>query len=153
MTEDITTDETITESSGEQLTIQRTFDAPRERVWRAFTDSDELEQWFVPDGMTAEVRANELEPDGEIAISWTNDDQRIDNEGYYVEVIEHERLVSSEETEAGELRLTYEFRDVNGGTEVVLTQEFPGPVPDGAEAGWISMLDQLEELLEEESNR
>jgi uncharacterized protein YndB with AHSA1/START domain len=151
MTDDITTDETITESSGEQLTIQRIFSATRERVWRAFTDSDELEQWFVPDGMTAEVRANELEPGGEMAISWTNDDQRIDNEGHYVEVIGHERLVSSEETEAGELRLTYEFRDVNGGTEVVLTQEFPGPVPDGAEAGWIGMLDQLEELLEEES--
>ncbi|ELY53660.1 activator of Hsp90 ATPase 1 family protein [Natronococcus amylolyticus DSM 10524] len=122
-------------------------------MWRAFTDSNELEQWFVPDGMTAEVRANELEPGGEMAISWMNDDQRIDNEGYYVEVIEHERLVSSEETETGELRLTYEFREVTDGTEVVLTQEFTSPVPDGAEAGWISILDQLEELLEEGSNR
>lgn len=153
MTDDLTTDETITESSGEQLTIQRTFDAPRERVWQAFTDSDELEQWFVPDGMTAEIRANELEPGGEMAISWMSDDQRIDNKGYYIEVIEHERLVSSEETETGELRLTYEFREVTDGTEVVLTQEFTGPVPDGAEVGWIGMLDQLEELLEEGSNR
>lgn len=133
--------------SDNRLTIRRTFDAPRERVWRAFTDADELEQWFVPDGMSAEVHANELEPGGAMAITWTDGENRIDNEGYYLEVVEHERLVSGEEVEDGELRLTYEFRDVDEGTEVVVTQEFPGPVPDGAEEGWASIIDNLEEML------
>ncbi|WP_252699017.1 SRPBCC family protein [Natronosalvus vescus] len=148
MTDDNTTAKTVTEAREEQLTIRRTVDAPRDRVWRAFTDPDELEQWFVPDGMTAEVRANELEANGEMIISWIGDDQRIDNEGYYVEVVEPERLVSGEETEDGELRVTYEFRDVDGGTEIVITQEFPESVPDGAAEGWAGMLDQLVELLE-----
>lgn len=142
---------TETDQPGETLTIRRTFDAARERVYRAFTESDELERWFVPDGMTAEVRVNELEAGGEMAVTWRDGDDRIDNEGRYVEVIENERVVSGEETDDGELRLTYEFRDAGGGTEVVITQEFPGSVPDGAEAGWTSMLDRLASMLDGEA--
>ncbi|AUV84232.1 hypothetical protein C2R22_22000 (plasmid) [Salinigranum rubrum] len=97
--------------------------------------------------MTAEVRANELQPGGEMVIHWTDGTNRVENEGYYVEVVEHERLVSGEETEGGELRLTYEFRDVADGTEVVVTQEFPDSVPDGAVEGWSSILDNLPEVL------
>lgn len=143
------TEPSNTESEDTVLTITRTFDAPRERVWRAFTDPDELEQWFVPGGMTADVYALELEPGGEMAIRWTDGENHIDNAGYYVEVVENERLVSGEETEDGELRLTYEFRDVDAGTEVVVKQEFPGPVPDGAAEGWAGMLDTLVEVLAE----
>ncbi|MFC6763859.1 SRPBCC family protein [Natrinema soli] len=147
MTDDTANHNTVVESRDDRLIIRRTFNAPRERVWRAFTDPDELEQWFVPAGMTAEVRANELEPGGAMAIHWTDGEHRIENDGYYVEVVEHERLVSGEETEDGELRLTYEFRDVDGGTEVVITQEFPESVPDGAAEGWTGMLDTLQEVL------
>ena len=129
------------------LTIRRTFDASRERVWKAFTNPDELEQWFVPEGMTAEVHALDPEPGGEFAVSWTDGENRMDNEGTYVEVVENERLVAVEETPGGELRLTYEFRDVEDGTELVLTQEFPGPVPEGAAEGWASIIDNLEEVL------
>lgn len=153
MTDDRADTEAVSESHTDQLTIRRTFDAPRSRVWRAFTEPAELEQWFVPDGMTAEVRANELESGGEMAVRWTDGETHIDNEGYYVDVVENERLVSSEEIEAGTLRLTYEFRDVDDGTEVVITQEFPGPVPDGAEEGWTGMLDTLAVMLEEGPNR
>ncbi|AHG01740.1 hypothetical protein HALLA_00180 (plasmid) [Halostagnicola larsenii XH-48] len=150
MTDETANTEIESEAHTDQLTISRTFDAPRERVWRAFTDSDELEQWFVPEGMTASVRANELEAGGEMSIHWTDGERRIENEGHYVDVVEEERLVSGEETDAGDLRLTYEFRDVDGGTEVVITQEFPGSVPDGAAAGWANMLDRLAEVLEGE---
>lgn len=144
-----TTDETEIETTETTLTLRRTFDASRERVWRAVTDADELEQWFVPDGMTAEVTANELEPGGAMSITWTDGEHPIENEGYYVEVVEHERLVTGEETADGELRLTYEFRDVDGGTEVTVTQEFPDGVPDGAAEGWSSILDNLPEVLAE----
>lgn len=143
----MTDDNTEIESSETSLTIRRTFDASRERVWTAFTDPDELAQWFVPDGMTAEVHALEPESGGSFAVSWTGGENRIENEGTYVEVVENERLLAVEEAEGGELRLTYEFQDVDDGTEVVLTQDFPGPVPDGSAAGWASILDNLEEVL------
>jgi uncharacterized protein YndB with AHSA1/START domain len=145
---DNTIDETEIETTDTTLTLRRTFDAPRERVWQAFTDPDELEQWFVPEGMTAEVRANELESGGAFAMTWTDGENHIDNEGTYVEVVENERLVSSEETEAGELRLAYEFRDVEDGTEVIVTQEFPGQVPDGAAEGWAGMFETLAKMLQ-----
>lgn len=142
-----TASETEIETADTTLTLRRTFDVPRERVWRAFTDPDELEQWFVPEGMTADVRTNELEAGGEMTITWTDGETTIDNAGHYVEVVENERLVSGEETDDGELQVTYEFRDVDDGTEVVISQEFPGPVPDGAAEGWGSMLDGLQEML------
>ncbi|WP_227380104.1 SRPBCC family protein [Haladaptatus halobius] len=134
-------------SDENQLIVRRTFDAPRERVWQAFTDSDELPQWFVPEGMEAEVHALEPEPGGAFAVSWTDGENRIDNEGTYVEVVENERLVAVEETMGGELRLGYEFREVDNGTEVIITQNFPGSVPDGASEGWAGMLDTLAEVL------
>lgn len=148
-----TTDETEIKTTDNTLTLRRTFDASRERVWRAFTDPDELEQWFVPDGMTAEVRANEVESSGDMSITWSDGENRIDNEGTYVEVVKYERLVTGEETEAGELRVIYEFRDVQEGTEVVVTQEFPGVVPNGAAEGWAGMLDNLAALLGEADDR
>lgn len=137
-------------SEEHQLTIRRTFDAPRERVYRAFTDPDELAQWFVPEGMTAEIHALEPEPGGAFAVSWTDGENRMDNEGTYVEVVENERLVTVEETGGRDLRLTYEFHDAEGGTEVVLTQEFPGPVPEGVDQGWAGILDNLEDVLQEQ---
>lgn len=143
----MTDSNTDTEAADHTLTIRRTFDASRERVWRSFTDADELEEWFVPEGMSAEVHANELESGGAMTITWTDGEHRIENEGYYIEVVDQERLVSGEETEDGELRLTYEFRDTADGTEVVITQEFPGQVPDGADEGWASILDNLSEIL------
>jgi uncharacterized protein YndB with AHSA1/START domain len=143
----MTDNNTEIETSETSLTIRRTFDATRERVWKAFTDPAELEQWFVPNGMTADVHTLEPESGGAFAVSWTDGENRIENEGTYVEVVEHERLVAVEDTAEGELRLTYDFQDVDGGTELVLTQDFPGPVPDGVVAGWTAMLDTLAEVL------
>jgi uncharacterized protein YndB with AHSA1/START domain len=36
-----------------QFTITRVFDAPRERVWRVWTDPDEAPYWLHPHGVTA----------------------------------------------------------------------------------------------------
>lgn len=44
--------------------ISRTFDAPRERVWRAWAEKDQLAQWFGPAGAKV-VKANlDLRPGG-----------------------------------------------------------------------------------------
>ena len=37
---------TVTTPSDRQIRIERIFDAPRERVWRAFTQPDLLAQWW-----------------------------------------------------------------------------------------------------------
>ena len=35
------------------ITITREFDAPREKVWRAWTDPDRLMKWWGPKGFTS----------------------------------------------------------------------------------------------------
>lgn len=132
------------------LTVRRTFDAQRERVWRAFTDPDELAQWFVPDGMKADVLALDPVPGGEMSVRWTADENQMNNEGTFEEVVEHERLVTVEETPQGVNRVTYEFHDADGGTEVVLTHELPdAKMVDGASEGWGAILDNLEKVVGE----
>lgn len=137
-------------SNDNQLSIRRTFDAPRERVWRAFTDPEELAQWFVPEGMEAEVHALDPVPGGEMSVSWTSAEHQMDNEGTYEEVVERERIVTVEETPQGVNRVTYEFHDADGGTEVVLTHELPdAQMVDGASEGWAGILDNLEAVVAE----
>lgn len=137
-------------SDDNQLTIRRTFDAPRERVWRSFTDPDELAQWFVPEGMEAEVHALDPVPGGKMSVSWTAEGNQINNEGTYEEVVEHERIVTVEETPQGVNRVTYEFHDVDNGTEVVLTHELPDAnMADGVSEGWTGILDNLKEVVAE----
>ena len=46
------------------IVITRTFAAPRDRVFRAFTDPEDLAQWWGPDGWTTETRAHDLRPGG-----------------------------------------------------------------------------------------
>ncbi len=46
------------------FTVVRTFDAPRELVWKAHTERDRLGQWWGPKGMATTVARLELEPGG-----------------------------------------------------------------------------------------
>jgi uncharacterized protein YndB with AHSA1/START domain len=44
-----------TESKTQDFVISRTFEAPRDLVWKAFTEADRLKQWFGPKGFGREV--------------------------------------------------------------------------------------------------
>jgi uncharacterized protein YndB with AHSA1/START domain len=47
-----------------ELVITRVFDAPRELVWKAFTESDRLARWWGPKGFTMLVRTLDFRPGG-----------------------------------------------------------------------------------------
>ena len=47
-----------------EFTFTRTFDAPRESVWRAWTDAASLAQWWGPKGSTIRVISLDLRPGG-----------------------------------------------------------------------------------------
>lgn len=44
--------------------IARVFDAPRERVWQAWTEAERLKQWFAPKGFTTSYCKLDLRPGG-----------------------------------------------------------------------------------------
>jgi uncharacterized protein YndB with AHSA1/START domain len=41
------------EPAGQELVIERIFDAPRELVWRAWTDPERMKRWWGPKDFTA----------------------------------------------------------------------------------------------------
>lgn len=140
------TDTTIRDTS---LTIRQTFDATPERMFHVFTEPDKLEQWFVPEGMTAQVHTLEPAPYGAFTVSWFSGESRINNKGTFVEVVENERLSWVEDTDEGESRVTVDFQDVNSGTEVILTHQLPDPeIVNEAAEGWAYLLENIENILQ-----
>ena len=59
-----TTDAMAAAPPGQELTVTRTFDAPRELVWKAFTEAERLMQWWGPKGVTMRVAKMDLRPGG-----------------------------------------------------------------------------------------
>ena len=51
-------------STEQDFIITRTFDAPRELVWRAWTEREHLMRWFGPKGTTISHAALDLRPGG-----------------------------------------------------------------------------------------
>lgn len=87
------TDDTDTETTETSLTVRRTFDVPPARLYRAFTDPDELAVWYAPGDMTVEVHALEPHVGGSLSISMHGDEGRHDAEGTFTDGVENERLV------------------------------------------------------------
>ena len=56
---------TPTTTADREVVVSRTIDAPRERVFEAFTEVRHLTQWWGPDGFTTTTRAFEFRVGGE----------------------------------------------------------------------------------------
>jgi uncharacterized protein YndB with AHSA1/START domain len=54
---------TITEA-GSEFTISRVFDAPRDLVWKCFTELEHMKQWWGPKGFTVVKSEMDLRPGG-----------------------------------------------------------------------------------------
>lgn len=119
------------ETSETSLTIRRTFDAPRERVFRAFVDPDDLEAWQSTGDLSIEVHTIDAESGGSLPVSHFSGDDRFDFEGEFLEVVGNVRLAytlrGADGHDGVEIHINVEFRDVDEGTEVVVTQEQVDP--------------------------
>ncbi|HEV3326182.1 MAG TPA: SRPBCC domain-containing protein [Puia sp.] len=49
---------------GNKLHVSRAYDAPIEKVWRAWTQNDILDQWWAPRPFKAETKSMEFRPGG-----------------------------------------------------------------------------------------
>lgn len=88
-----------------EFVISRTFDAPRQRVWQAWTERDQLMQWFGPKGFTMEVATLDLRPGGTFLYGLRSPDgMRMWGKFMYREIVAPERIV-----------LTNCFSDEQGG--------------------------------------
>jgi uncharacterized protein YndB with AHSA1/START domain len=79
------------------LTITRMFDAPRDLVWKAWTEPEFIMRWWGPEGFTAPVVNNDLRPGGTYLYCMRSPERRdYGSTGVYREIVPPERIVASE---------------------------------------------------------
>lgn len=136
-----------------ELVLTRTFDAPRELVFKVWTDPKHLEQWWGPHGFTTKIREMDVKPGGHWRYAMRGPDGNdYPFDGVYVEVIEPERLVFDGTIHGSpEQRVWTEvtFADHGGKTEVTVRQlySFESDATRGAPIGWSQTLDRLTAYL------
>lgn len=143
------------------VTFVRTFDAPRELVFSAWTEPARMAQWWGPKGFTNPVCELDVRPGGAIRIHMVSPDgTTYPMNGTFREVAAPDRLVfisSALEDDDGipalEILNTVTFAEHNGKTtvtiqaEVVKASRAAGFALDGMKEGWSQSLDRLRALL------
>jgi uncharacterized protein YndB with AHSA1/START domain len=76
------------------LVLTRHIDAPREKLFRAWTEPELLKQWFAPLPYTTPHAELDVRPGGaSLVVMRAPDGNEFPNRGIYLEVVENERLV------------------------------------------------------------
>jgi len=137
------------------LKVVRTFQAPRERVFRAWTDPVELARWFAPsEEYHALVPEFELRVGGKYCLEMHHKNGNIHRvSGIYREITPPERIVFTwlweTDPKSDESLVTVEFRDLGPSTEILLTHEHLPSLEqrDRHEHGWIGCIYSLGNYL------
>ena len=148
--------------ANKELTITRIFNAPRELVWKTWTDQKHIEQWWGPKGFTNPVCDWNAKVGGEILIHMKAPDGVIyPMDGKFHEIINFEKIVftSAALDKNGkhlfEVMNTITFIEEGIKTKLILHFVFSkittegAPHIGGAEIGWNLSLDKLVLLLDE----
>lgn len=106
-----------------EIVLSRELDAPRELVWRAYTDPAHAGNWWGPDGFTNTVHQMEVRPGGMWRfIMHGPDGTDYPNRITYREVVAPERLVFDHgedvDDDPGAFDVTITFEDLGGRTRV-----------------------------------
>jgi uncharacterized protein YndB with AHSA1/START domain len=144
-------------AAGRNVELERTFDAPRELVFSAFTDPDQVPDWWGPDGFHTPRDKVEIEPrvGGRYHVVMVQSDSGAEFPTHYeiVEIVEPELLVlrAPAMPEFGipdETTTRVELHDEDGRTRMTLTSgPHTGDMLGAAEAGWRAQLEKLARLL------
>jgi uncharacterized protein YndB with AHSA1/START domain len=146
-------------ADGRSITVTRIFDAPRDLVWRMFTEPEHFSHWFGG-GPPTEVPVSKISMDVQPGGEWTAtmvfpDGNEMPFAGHYREVVEPELLVFTFENinDRDDLKAelaTVVLKDVDGKTEVSLTQAGympPEEYAGGLKEGYGKFLDAMERHL------
>lgn len=131
--------------------LRRTFAAPRERVFQAWTEPEALRKWLSPAGCSTPVAEVDLRVGGKYRIGMQFPHEEVFYvSGIYRTVQPPEKLVftwrwEKPEMDFGETLVTVEFHARGDATEVILTHEhFPTrDVSEQHSQGWSEIFDKL----------
>lgn len=113
-----------------EISATRIFDAPRELVWKLWTDPKNIVQWWGPNGFTTTIHEMDVKPKGVWRFVMHGPDGRdYKNRIVYLEVKKPERLVykhsPEKDTEPVNFEVTVDFSDKGGKTQVHMRMLFP----------------------------
>lgn len=139
-----------------EITVSRTFAAPRALVFSMFTDPKHLAAWWGPHGFTNPVCEADARPGGRILIHMRAPDGNVHPMGgIFHEVKPHDRIVFTSFVDMPDGKRVLEgynrvtFEDQRGGTKVTVHAraegyvDFAAQMLRGMEAGWSQSLDKL----------
>ena len=143
---------------GREVLIEREFDAPRDKVWRAYTEPDLYIKWMGPHGLTGKIDAWEMKPGGKYGYTHTTPEgEAFSFVGYRHEVVPQERITETFEWLGmpGHISLnSAKLEDIgNGRTKVTALAVFQTPedrdgmIESGMEKGVVEGQERLDELL------
>jgi len=148
-------------SADRELVLTRLINAPRAKVYRAWTDPELLKQWFAPKPYTTPIVEIDARPGGSAYFVMRGPDGKdLPNRGVYLEVVPNEKLVSTdayvkawEPSEKPFMTLILTFEDEGGKTRytarvrhwTVADREAHEKM--GFHEGWGLCTDQLEALV------
>lgn len=131
--------------------LSRWFDAPREAVWAAFTEADQLARWYGPAGVSVDPASVSVgsELGGEWSLTMVAGTRRIPLRGTITQIEAPRRLVVTDAMPDGSIvTMTIDLTEEDGGTRLTLRQgPFPSEVADGAETAWSEAGDKLAAIL------
>jgi uncharacterized protein YndB with AHSA1/START domain len=153
---------------GGGLVIERIFDAPRDLVWKAWTDPEHVKLWWGPKGFTAPVVQADFRVGGAYLYCMrSSEGQDYWSTGVYRDIVPQERFVATDSfaDEHGnvvpashygmpadfplEMLVTVTFEDLGDKTRMILRHEgMPADeMGEMASQGWNESLDKLAEVL------
>ena len=97
-----TESKTKTFTRGRDLVLERVIEAPRETLFKAWTDPELMKQWFVPKPWTLSRVETDVRTGGaSLIVMRSPEGQEFPNKGVYLEVVPNERLVFTDAYTAG----------------------------------------------------
>lgn len=155
---------TVVQSGDKDLIVTRTFDAPRELVFKAFAEPALVQRWMLgPPGWTMPVCEIDLRPGGRFRYVWRNTaGVDMGMGGTYLEVQAPERTVHEEifdeDWTGGRTRITTVLTEAGGVTTMTMTIEYASsegraqalatPMLDGMESGYSGLDALLQEMAQ-----
>jgi uncharacterized protein YndB with AHSA1/START domain len=152
--------------------ITRVFEAPVEKVWQAWTDSEAFKKWWGPEHFSAPDANLDVRVGGQYHASMQGPDgNKIWSGGTYKTVVPMQKLVVSDHfadeqgnvldpTQVGmspdfpkESDITISFEDLGGKTKLTIAYApqsdaaYAAMKKTGMETGWNQSLDKLSESL------
>ena len=151
--------------SDREITITRVLNAPRELVYKVWTDPSHIARWWGPKGFTTRVTEFDLRPGGQWRyVMVAPDGKEYPGKGVFREIVPLTKIVASDEFDEGfdkvsnldlpgEMVTTTTFEDCDGKTKLTIeivhesAEDRRKHEAMGVVGGWNSSLDCLDEYL------